>query len=335
MLPGDGLLLVRPRALGEEGERILRRLQAEHRVTVLEDPRDLVAVTRDEWAVVAGPGSMPCDAVFFDRLRRVRAVIAVGSGIDGIDRQAASDRGILIGDGAVDENARDMASATLMLILALLHDLDGARARLYAGESRGVVPPAAHALGSRTIGLIGFGRIARRLVELLAPWRPEILVASPRLRADALPPNVRVSTLGEVLELADVVSIHAALNDETRGLIGVPELARMKPSAILVNTARGGIVDETAVAAALESRRLHAAAFDCFSEEPLAADSPLRRAPNVILTPHCIGHTVEGARAVAAMFEENIRRTLKGEPPCRLRNPEALRSTGTRRSTTS
>jgi phosphoglycerate dehydrogenase-like enzyme len=98
----------------------------------------------------------------------------------------------------------------------------------------------------------------------------------------------------------------------------------MKPSAVLINTARGGIVDEPALCAALDSGRLRAAALDCFEQEPLPPDSPLRTTPNLILTPHSIGHTVEGARAVAARFEDNILRSLRGDLPCNLRNPEVL-----------
>lgn len=315
------MLYVKPRALGAEADRIAERLRQVHRVAVLEHPGDIAAMARDEWDVVAGPGSMPCDAAFFERLPRIRAVIAVGSGIDGIDRAAASERGVLIGDGTVPENARDMASATVMLMLALSHDLDGARQRLKAG--RWHAPPEARALGGLTIGLIGYGRIGRRVAQLLAPWKPRILVSAPRTPS-GLPGNARLVPLERLLRDSDIVSVHASLSGATRGLLGAAQIASMKPSAMLINTARGGIVDEQALCEALHAGRLRAAALDCFGEEPLPAQSPLLTAPNLILTPHSIGHTADGARAVAARFEENILRTLRGDLPCNLRNPEVL-----------
>ena len=143
-----------------------------------------------------------------------------------------------------------------------------------------------------------------------------------------------MTSLEHLLTSSDIVSIHSALNAQTRGLLDARALALMKPSACLVNTARGGIVDEAAVADALNAGLLRGAAFDCFAHEAPEWSSPLRDAHNVILTPHCIGHSADGARAMAAMFEENILRSLRGEPPCRLRNPEAL-STAMPRSTTS
>ena len=327
------VLLVRPRSLGEETDRIVERLRERHRVGLMDDPRDLAAVTRNEWDVVAGPGSMPCDSAFFDRLPRIRAVVAVGSGIEGIDREAASQRGILIGDGAVKENARDMASATVLLMLALLHDLDGARACL-AGGAWLPRKPRARALGDQIIGLIGFGRVGRAVARHLAPWKPRILIAAPRA-GTALPPRARVATLEEVLARSDVVSVHASLNASTRDLLDARAIGRMKSTAMLINTARGGIVDESAVAEALDAGRLRAAAFDCFAQEPLPPDSPLRNARNVILTPHAIGQTIDGGRAVAAMFEENIFRTLRGDRPCSLRNPAALHRRPPPPSTTS
>lgn len=324
--------MVRPRALGAAVDGIVDRLRSRHRVVVLEDPGGLSEV-RDEWDVLAGPGSMCCDDALLDRLPRLRAVIAAGRGIEGIDRVAASARGVLIGDGAVDENARDMASATVMLMLALLHDLEGARARLVSGLPPPPIP-AGTFLGAQTIGLVGYGRVARRVVQLLAPWNPRLLVCSRRDPAD-LPPNASRAPLENLLAASDVVSLHASLDASSRGLVDASAVARMKRGAILINTARGGLVDEAAVARALESGHLRGAAFDCFEREPLPAASPLRAAPRALLTPHVIGHTVEGARAMVAMFEDNIRRTLRGDPPCSLRNPEALDRLRPTRSTTS
>jgi phosphoglycerate dehydrogenase-like enzyme len=126
------------------------------------------------------------------------------------------------------------------------------------------------------------------------------------------------------MRTSDVVVVLASLNPETRGIIGAERLRLMKPTAILVNTARGAIVDEAALAAALRSGTLAGAALDCFSTEPLPADSPLRGLPNVILTPHMIGHTIEAHHSLEVATRENLDLVLSGQPPRYVVNPAVL-----------
>ncbi len=133
--------------------------------------------------------------------------------------------------------------------------------------------PAGRSLGAQTVGLIGYGRIARAVVQLLAPWNPRILVSHAQ-GADRHALERVLRALTDLLSTSDVISIHAALNASTARLLDAAAIARMRPSAVLINTARGGIVDEGALAEALESGRLRGAALDCFEQEPLPLDSP-------------------------------------------------------------
>src|SRR5262249_22484230 len=137
-------------------------------------------------------------------------------------------------------------------------------------------------------------------------------------------PAMRRIGLDELLRTSDIVVVLASLNDETGGLLNATKLALMKPSAILVNMARGGIVDEPALIAALKDRTIAGAAIDVFAVEPLPADSPLRELPNVILTPHMIGHTYEAHHSLEVATRENLDRILAGQAPRYVVNPAVL-----------
>jgi D-3-phosphoglycerate dehydrogenase len=170
-------------------------------------------------------------------------------------------------------------------------------------------------LRSKTIGFVGLGRIGRETARLLAPWGVQMQYSA-RRDADLsdLPPIARVD-LDTLLRTSDIVSLHASLNAQTRGLIGAVKLRLMKKTAILVNTARGAIVDEAALYEALRDGAIAGAALDTFAVEPLPPDSPLRTLPNVVLTPHMIGHTVEAHHSLEVATRENLQRILSGEPP--------------------
>ena len=170
-------------------------------------------------------------------------------------------------------------------------------------------------LTGATVGIVGLGGVGRRLAEVLAPFRVRILatdwfpVRKPAGVESLGPPD----TLPDVLAAADVLFLCAPLTEHTRGLIDAPALARMKPGAILINVARGRLVDEAALVAALESGRLDSAALDVTPEEPPAADSPLWRAPRLIITPHVAGQSGRRIDAMTEFFCDNLRRYLREE----------------------
>lgn len=255
--------------------------------------------------------------------KNLRAVIFPESGTETMDFAAARELGIVVGHGAFPENSESMAEATVMLILVSLYDLHRSEWLLRNKQPRpGTL--YAHMLKGRTIGLVGFGRIGQAIAARLQNWNVHILAYSPRIGEKALFPGVRPAGLDDLLRQSDVVCIVCALNDETRGMIDARRLRLMKPTAILVNTSRGAIVDETALYEALKEKRIAKAALDTFVVEPLPHDSPLRTLDNVVLTPHIVGHTLDAIEAGHRNLIEGIERALRGEPPPYVRNPEVL-----------
>jgi D-3-phosphoglycerate dehydrogenase len=254
---------------------------------------------------------------------RLRAIISAVTGVDGIDMAAATDCAVVVGNAQTEENVIGMAEATVLMMLAARYDIEGAQERVRQKLWR---PPQlkAHQLRGKTVGLVGLGKIGRETARLLAPWEP-VLQYSARRDADlaGLPPITRVD-LDTLMCTSDVVVILASLNPETRGMINGERLRLMKKSAVLVNVARGAIVDEAALAAALRDGAIARAALDCFAVEPLPETIPLRRVPNVILTPHMIGHTVEAHHSLEVATRDNLERVLAGQPPRYVVNPAVL-----------
>jgi phosphoglycerate dehydrogenase-like enzyme len=268
-------------------------------------------------------GTCPVTRPMLESAPRLRAIVSAVTGVDGFDLAAATEHGVVVANAQTDENIVGMAEATVLMILAALYDLNGAQDRIRRGLWR---PPhlKARALRGKTVGFVGFGRIGRESARLLAGWGVRMLYFARRDADPAgLPPIERVD-LDALMRASDVVCVLASLNAQTRGLIDAEKIALMKPSAILVNTARGAIVDEAALAAALASGAIAGAALDCFVVEPLPPDSPLRALPNVVLTPHMIGHTIEAHESLERATRDNLDRILAGRPPRYVVNPEVL-----------
>ena len=180
-------------------------------------------------------------------------------------------------------------------------------------------------LRGQTLGLLGFGKIAKALASKVQPLGMEVLAYDPYLEPALIARHgAGAVDLDRLLAEADAISIHVPLSPETRNIIGQRELAQMKSTALLINTSRGGIVDEHALAVALKEDRLGGAALDVLSVEPPPADHPLRKAPNVILTPHLAFYSRESVIELQTKAAEEVARALKGEPPRSPVNPEVL-----------
>jgi D-3-phosphoglycerate dehydrogenase len=272
--------------------------------------------------VLYAVGALPIGREIFARAPRLRGLVSPFTGIEGFDVAAATERGVIVANGQTRENVESVAEATVLMMLEALYDLAAARAELRKGWRVGE-PLHSRMLKGRTVGLIGFGQIAQAVAERLATWQVNIIVSAPRLPV-ALPPKVRRVELNELLSASDLVSVHAPLNEETRGLIGRDQLLLLKPDAVLVVTSRGGIVDEEALCRLAEERPAFRFALDVFAKEPLPLDSPLRRVPSAILTPHCLAHTQESLASLVSTAIENIRRIFAGEPPVYICNPQLI-----------
>jgi phosphoglycerate dehydrogenase-like enzyme len=295
-----------------------------HRVNFFEDAKAFHtagASLADADAVVSAP-SFSCSRALLASARRLRGIVSPITGIEGIDIEAATELGIIVANGQIRENTESVAEATILLMLAALYDLHGTEAVLRDNLPR----PArmtARMLGGKTVGLIGFGQIARAVAMRLVGWGVTIQ-AYARRPLDDVPEYVRFVGLDDLIGTSDVVCVLAALNSESRGFLNAERLRRLKQGAVLVNTGRGPIIDEVALCEVANERPDLRLALDTFTVEPLPLTSPLRDIPNTILTPHMVGHTQDALNAMPEMAVENVTRILAGKLPVFICNPEVV-----------
>lgn len=242
----------------------------------------------------------------------LEAVARAGVGVDNIDVEEASRRGVAVLN-APTGNTRSAAELTVGLILALHRRIPEADRAVREGRwhwrrELGVE------LHPRTLGIVGLGRIGSAVAARIRPFGVELLASDPYLDADGRRRARRLGVerveLEELLPRSQIVSLHVPLTDETRGMIGAEALTAMQPGAFLVNTSRGEVVDEEALARALAEERVAGAALDVLSREPPPPDHPLLGAPNVVFTPHVGGATEEAKRAVSREVAEALRSLL-------------------------
>jgi phosphoglycerate dehydrogenase-like enzyme len=256
------------------------------------------------------------DADTMAALNRLHTIVVPTTGVEGIELDAATRLGVAVANGATSENVISIAEATALFILALLYRLRA----VAAGWCDQAIAEQATMLSGKTVGLIGYGGVAQALVPRLKAFAATVLVRSSRGGLNA--PGVEFVSLRELLERSDVVCVLGALNASTRHLLGRDEFACMKKTAFIVNTGRGGIIDESALYDAIASGQLAGAALDTFEEEPLSPASPLRSLRRVILTPHCVGHTRELSSSILPAMLENIENARMGELPRYCKNAE-------------
>ncbi|HET6341341.1 MAG TPA: phosphoglycerate dehydrogenase [Gemmatimonadota bacterium] len=245
------------------------------------------------------------------RASRLKVVGRAGAGLDNIDVEAATRRGVLVMN-TPGANAVATAEHTWALLLALARHLTAAERSLKSGawERSSFVGVQ---LAGKTVGLVGLGRVGREVARRAQGFGMKVLAYDPYLAADTAEElQVELADLDRLLEEADVISLHAALTDETRNLLNEERLARIKPGALLVNCARGGLIDEIAVARALDEHRLAGAAFDVFATEP-PAKNPLIGRDDVVVTPHLGASTAEAQRDVSVQIVDQVLAALRGE----------------------
>jgi phosphoglycerate dehydrogenase-like enzyme len=290
------------------------------------------------WAFLAddvlAPGSLagidglyhyatPLKAESLEGADRLVLVARHGVGLDAVDLAACTERGVAV-TITPEGVTRPMASAAATLVLALAHRLRERDRALHEGDwAAGRFRPQGTGLSGRTLGVIGYGRIGRDVVRLLEPWGMRVLVTQ---RTPVAEEGVSYVALEELLREADFVVVACPLTDQTRGLLDRRRLALMKPTAFLVNVARGAIVDQAALVEALREERLAGAGLDVVDPEPLPAGDSLLPLPTVVGAPHSLGYTDELLRGCVGQACEALLDAAAGRVPRDVANPDALES---------
>ncbi|HTC10631.1 MAG TPA: hydroxyacid dehydrogenase [Acetobacteraceae bacterium] len=278
----------------------------------------LIAACHDADAILARLGVVTAPVIA--AAPRLRIIARHGAGSDAVDLQTATRHGVVVTTTG-PANAGAVAEYTFALLLALLRHIPLAEASMRAGAwSR--APLVGEALEGRTLGIVGFGAVGSRVARIAGGFGMRVIAAAGRGAAGPAKP-VPVFPLRVMLAMADILSLHARLMPATLGMIDAAMIAAMKPGAVLVNTARGELVDEAALIAALQSGHLAGAALDSYAIEPLAAGSPLRRVRNVVLSPHVAGQTRDAVLKVGLAAAQAILDELVGRRPDFVVNPDA------------
>jgi (S)-sulfolactate dehydrogenase len=291
-------------------------LQARHELVyepaLVDDPARLLAlaVTADALIVrnrtqVRGP--------LLEALQRCKVVGRLGVGLDNIDMPGCEARGLKV-IPAIGANALSVAEYVIASAMLLLRGAYAATAAVADGAWPRPALSNGREIGGKTLGLVGFGSIGQCTARLAQGVGMAVTAFDAMMDADHpayAETGVRCAGLDEVLTTSDVVSLHVPLVDSTRGLLGAARIAAMKPGAVLINTARGGIIDEPALAAALRSGHLGGAAIDVFGTEPLPLSAHFQGCPNLLLTPHIAGLSAESNQRVSTLIAERVHDALK------------------------
>jgi D-3-phosphoglycerate dehydrogenase len=294
-------------------------VDADFRATRSRSEDELIDNLRDADVVLVNMA--PITRRVMENLPRCRAVVRYGVGVDNVDLEAASEHGIVVAH-VVDFCTEEVSNHALLLLLACAKRLLPLDRGMREGDWLGGPVPELAPIFGQTLGIVGLGNIGRALARKAQALGLHVVAhdpyVDPRVAEEC---SVGLCSLKELLQRSDYVSVNAPLTVESHHLIGAEELALMKPTAVLINTARGALVDEEALAEALGSGRIAGAGLDVFEEEPLARDSALRRLENVVLTPHSAGFSEASARKVRVEVGKAAADVLAGRWPKKVANP--------------
>jgi D-3-phosphoglycerate dehydrogenase len=320
-------VLVTSPKLAEAAQEILRTAGAE--LLFMPDPVTeeslLQQLSGTSITAVMMRGSPPFTRRVLEAASGLRVIAKVGAGFESVDMAVATARGIAVmTSGAASADA--VAEHTLALMLSLARDLPRLDRSIRKGhwEQRHF---QGHEFRSRTVGIVGYGRIGRKVAKLVDAFGARVIVHS-RSTKSGLPGMTLEPDLDRLLATVDILSLHGRLTDENRGLIGRRELALMKPEALLINTARGALVDETALIDALKLGKLAGAGLDAFAMEPIDPGNPLLTLPNALCTSHVAAAAQETVIGVATLAAQNVAAYLGGGQydSDNLANPAVLES---------
>lgn len=296
-------------------ERAVAQLAAMHQVlydaTLVDDAPRLTAEAAKADALVVRNRTQ-VRGTLLDALRRCKVIGRLGVGLDNIDVAGCEQRGIAV-IPASGANALSVAEYVVGTAMLLLRGAYQSGATVAAGRWPRAVLSNGREIAGKTLGLIGFGSIGQLTAKLARGLGMTVIAFDAMMdedHPDFAEAGVRCAGLDEVIRSADVVSLHVPLVESTRGLFDAARIASMKPRAVLINTARGGIVDEVALAAALKSGQLGGAAIDVFGVEPLPASPHFDGCPNLVLTPHVAGVTAEANERVSFLIARKLLEAL-------------------------
>jgi len=295
----------------DPAKKVLARLDPEYRMAKSPAAEEILAVARDADAILVTYAKLPGELL--RQLTRCKAIGRFGLGVDNIDLLAAKALGIAV-NYVPDYCLREVPDHAMALLLALARKVTLANTLVQSG--RWEVPPLVplRRLEGQMFGLIGFGNIPRTLAPKARAFGLKVLAHDPYVADEALrAAGVEGVSFDDLLARSDFISVHAPLLPTTRGLMNAAAFAKMKKGACLINTARGPLVDEAALAAALDSGHLGGAALDVVTTEPLSKESPLLGRDNVILTPHTAFYSVEALEELQSKCASDVARVLSGE----------------------
>ena len=257
----------------------------------------------------------PFPRALFAELPKLKFLLTSGMRNAAIDMESAKERGVVI---CGTQWGQDPTAALAMgLILELTRGIGRENARMHAGESWQTFPGIE--IEGRTLGVVGLGKLGSKVAGIAKAFGMKVIAWSPNLTPERCKEaGVGYATKEELFSSADIVTVHVVLSQRSRGLVGRDDLARMKPTAYLVNTSRGPIVDEQALLETLQQKRIAGAGVDVFSVEPLPLDHPFRKLDNMVITPHLGYASVDAMRAHYCQMVDTIDAWFKGEPPRRL-----------------
>jgi D-3-phosphoglycerate dehydrogenase len=295
----------------EPAKQALARLDPEYRMAKSASADDILAVARDADAILVTYAKLPGELL--RQLTRCKAIGRFGLGVDNIDLPAAKALGIAV-NYVPDYCLREVSDQAMALVLALARKITLANTLVQSGrwDLAPLVP--LRRLEGQVLGLVGFGNIPRALAPKAKAFGLKVLAHDPYVATEALSAaGVEGVSFDDLLGRSDFISVHAPLLPATRGLMNAAAFTNMKKGAFLINTARGPLVDEPALIAALDSGQLGGAGLDVVATEPLPTDSPLRGRDNVILTPHTAYYSVEALEELQTKCASDVARVLSGE----------------------
>jgi len=308
--------------LHDAGMAVLEKANVTIAITNNGNPKVMLPELLDAEGLIIRIGSIDRETML--AAKNLKVIGRPGVGVDDVDVQAATELGIpvVVAPGA---NTRSVAEHAFAFMFAAAKDMVHSDKELRRGNFNIRSSYKAFEIYGKTLGLVGYGNIGSILAQMAVGVGMKVVIYDPFVKLEVITEQgyQYETELTAVLKVADVISLHVPLTPNTKNLIGKAELKLMKKSAILINCSRGHIIDEVALAQALENNEIHSAATDVFTNEPVTADEPLFKYDNIIVSPHMAGQTQEAASGVATMAAEGVIAVMNGERWKNVCNPKA------------